>query len=1118
MSKSFCFFMLFTPNDVRRHFDATTYGRGHNYERNGMVRSARMADGFVKSVVSGSGGQAYRQSIQVLAGPQGVKFKGDCSCPMDYNCKHVVAALLACAGDMASAPPAPGADDGLPYAMAAWLQKMAVAAAPKPEAARAAKAGKISYALIYVLIPDADTRRVDLFLCRARLRADGGVASATVLSETYTLRTRATDYFRSADQHPVYLFSALRGGIDFGAAYVEPRGDTGAQLLQLLLDGGRLLWAGQRADLKTGTLTALAPAPARSARLSWHAPDPASDTLRLDLLFDDGIPVEFILPTLPALFVHRGQVGELALPAAAAAIPIQELKALVAQAPRVAAADRLALGRHLTAQGLEQLVPPPPALQQSVRADIAPRPFLLLGSVDGADPASRALTWYDFAVLAFDYDGLRASADPAQILLRQTRTGSELIERDARAEAAALASLARLGFSAAQTGGSPLLRVAGAMELASPRAWLEFAERDVARLREQGWLIEHSPGYRYDVSPVDDWYAEVDAGGEAGSAWFDLELGIVVNGRRVPLLPVLLELIRQAPHDFNPGALAARADAERLIARLPDGGRVALPWGRIKPILAALGELYFHERIGDSIRLPELDAARLAELEAGAQLRWVGGERLRALGRKLRGFDGVQAVAAPAGLQASLRPYQSEGLAWMQFLREYGFAGILADDMGLGKTLQTLAHILLEKEAGRLDAPALVVAPTSLMGNWQAEAARFTPGLRVLLLHGPERLARFDDIGRYDLVLTTYALLPRDEERLRAQRFHLLILDESQYIKNSRAKAAQTATLLQATHRLCLTGTPLQNHLGELWAQFHFLLPGLLGDEKSFNADFRKPIEKLGDGARNAFLIQRIKPFLLRRTKDKVAKELPAKTEMVREVELAGAQRDLYETVRLAMDKKVRAAIAAKGVARSQIVILEALLKLRQVCCDPRLVAAVGGKKSAAPSAKLAELMEMVEALLDEGRKILVFSQFTSMLALIEAELRARAIGYALLTGETKDRSGQVAAFQGGQVPLFLISLKAGGVGLNLTAADTVIHYDPWWNPAAENQATDRAWRIGQDKPVFVYKLIAKGTLEEKIQEMQRRKADLADAVLAQGAAHSLALTQDDLQAIFAPL
>jgi SNF2 family DNA or RNA helicase len=557
-----------------------------------------------------------------------------------------------------------------------------------------------------------------------------------------------------------------------------------------------------------------------------------------------------------------------------------------------------------------------------------------------------------------------------------------------------------------------------------------------------------------------------------------------------------------------------------MLATLPDGLRVALPWGRVKPILATLGELYFNDKIKDKVRLSTLDAARLDELSRGTSLRWIGGEQLRETGRKLNQFGSVKKVSAPAGLQATLRDYQLDGLSWMQFLREYDLGGILADDMGLGKTVQTLAHILTEKESGRLTSPALVIAPTSLMTNWAEEANRFAPDLRVLVLQGKERLELFDQIPQADLVLTTYALLPRDEEKLREHEYHLVILDESHYIKNTRSKAAQTAGMLKARHRLCLTGTPLENHLGELWSQFHFLLPGLLGDEKGFNSQFRHPIERQDDPVRRMLLNRRIKPFLLRRTKDNVAKELPPKTEMVRRIEISGPQRDLYETVRLAMDRKVREEIDRKGVARSQIVILEALLKLRQVCCDPRLVKALPASKKnqASVSAKLMDLMQMVDDLLDEGRKILVFSQFTSMLGLIEEELDARNIRYAILTGETRDRAAQVAAFQQGAVPIFLISLKAGGVGLNLTAADTVIHYDPWWNPAAENQATDRAWRIGQDKPVFVYKLIAKGTLEEKIQQLQQKKSELAQSILAEGESQKMALTQEDLQAIFAPL
>ncbi|MCL1909943.1 MAG: DEAD/DEAH box helicase, partial [Kiritimatiellaeota bacterium] len=446
-------------------------------------------------------------------------------------------------------------------------------------------------------------------------------------------------------------------------------------------------------------------------------------------------------------------------------------------------------------------------------------------------------------------------------------------------------------------------------------------------------------------------------------------------------------------------------------------------------------------------------ALQLAESRIGGLLAEEHAQMVRERVARIRA---IPPPPLPAGLNAILRPYQTDGFHFLTHISENGFGAILADDMGLGKTLQALSHILLEKEKGRLTKPALIVTPTSLISNWHDEASRFTPGLNVLLLQGKDRAKRFERINQYDIVLTTYALLPRDEKELQEHEYHLLILDESQYIKNTKSKAAQIATELKARHRLCLTGTPLENHLGELWSQFHFLLPGLLGNERVFNSDFRHPIEKLNDENRRTLLVRRIRPFLLRRTKEKVASELPPKTEIVRNIEITGVQRDLYETVRLAMDKKIREEIAKKGIARSQIVILKALLKLRQVCCDPRLVKGIVNRKETLASSKLVELMNMVEELLLEDRRILIFSQFTSMLALIEAELHARQIPYALLTGDTMDRAGAIRTFQEGHVRLFLISLKAGGVGLNLTAADTVIHYDPWWNPAVENQATDR--------------------------------------------------------------
>jgi SNF2 family DNA or RNA helicase len=545
--------------------------------------------------------------------------------------------------------------------------------------------------------------------------------------------------------------------------------------------------------------------------------------------------------------------------------------------------------------------------------------------------------------------------------------------------------------------------------------------------------------------------------------------------------------------------------------------RIRVPAARIKPLAATLIDLFDGFPGGDTLRLSRFDAPRLAALEDTSRWQFRGQHDILALADKLKAAQGIADIAPPAGLGLALRPYQKEGIAWLQFLREQQLSGILADDMGLGKTAQTLAHLLIEKEAGRLDRPALIVLPTSLIFNWKNEAARFAPGLSVLSLHGPERKSRFAEVPLHDVVLTTYPLLWRDAEELTRFSYHLLILDEAQTVKNARSQGAEAVRKIDARHRLCLTGTPLENHLGELWSQFDFLLPGFLGDSRLFARYWRTPIEKLGDRERRDLLARRIRPFILRRRKEDVAQELPPKTIIVRSVELEGAQRDLYETVRAAMDSKVREEIALRGFARSQIVILDALLKLRQVCCDPRLVRTQAAAR-VEERAKLDLLMAMIPELVDEGRRILVFSQFTSMLALIEAELDQAGIAYSLLTGDTSDREAAVRRFQDGEVPVFLISLKAGGVGLNLTAADTVIHYDPWWNPAVENQATDRAHRLGQDKPVFVYKLIVAGSIEEKILALQERKAELAAGILSDDRSVDVKFGSDDLAALFEPL
>jgi len=1097
--------MDFTLKDIARQFDPATFSRGEAYARKGKVIDVRWGDDTIEGEVNGSGGNVYQQTIYLGTGRHGVEFKGGCTCPMGYNCKHVVAVLLAglelavAAPEMSSAP--------LPVHAERWLQQLALAqSAVQTGAVPASTSGS---RLAYVLIPDRRDGSPRLHVCKARLRKDGSIAGATIHNDFYGLLAGRPAYVEQADEELIRLVAALRAGSMY-ADDIKQAGRLGARLLERLCAEGRLWLAGTAADLKRGGLHRIRPGPLRRVMLGWQADETDSASVVLRWRFDDETPVGHVLGTEPMCYLDGDMLGELALQEQLAAIPPIALLNLVAQAPRLGSEQRAGMAARLVAQGLDRILPPPQVLQTRQRDDIAPTPHLLLDSYLAV--VRGELQRLDYALLFFDYDGITTESVEGPVLRRVTGDTVELVQRDEPAEAAAARMLAELGFAAADHN-SPLDDLHDAVQLPTEAAWLAFARQELPRLQAAGWQIEITSDYRYDLAQAQDWYAELNEEGQGVNAWFTLELGILVNDRRYPLLPLLLEMIRNAPQDFNPAALASRDDSSEIIVELPDATRVALPWKRIKPILAALGELYFSERVGNALRLPVTDAARLAELENGAQLRWMGGERLRELGRKLDGFGGIGQVEVPVGLHATLRPYQQAGLAWMQFLREYDFGGILADDMGLGKTIQTLAHILVEKEAGRLDAPALVVAPTSLMGNWQAEAARFAPGLRVLLLHGKERTTLFDGIGGADLVLTTYSLLARDEPVLRKHRYHLLILDEAQYIKNSRSKAAQAASMLDVRHRLCLTGTPVQNHLGELWSQFHFLMPGLLGDEKAFNTGFRKPIEQQGDILRKDLLARRVKPFMLRRTKDKVATELPPKTEIVLAVDFGAAQRDLYETVRLAMDRKVRDEIDRKGMARSQIVILDALLKLRQVCCDPRLLKSSAGL---AASAKLDTLMELLTTLLSEGRKILVFSQFTSMLALIADELHTRTVEFVMLTGETTDRAAPIAAFQQGPVGVFLISLKAGGVGLNLTAADTVIHYDPWWNPASENQATDRAWRIGQDQPVFVYKLIARGTLEEKIQEMQRRKGELASALLDAEGGLAPVIGPDDLQAIFA--
>jgi superfamily II DNA or RNA helicase len=608
--------------------------------------------------------------------------------------------------------------------------------------------------------------------------------------------------------------------------------------------------------------------------------------------------------------------------------------------------------------------------------------------------------------------------------------------------------------------------------------WLSLLTAHKARLEVLGWEFDIAKDLALHSQQVDSIDIDVDEKGH----WFDLGVSIEVEGTRIELLPLLLEWLR-SNEDWQ------QNNYDILLAQ-GNGRPLRVKRESIQPILSILQEL--GEVNESKISLPQNQAALLAQLPEINK--WVGGEHVQELAKKLASFSGIKAVPTPDNLTAELRDYQKDGLNWLMFLNEYGFSGVLADDMGLGKTVQTLAYLAYKKQYGLLTLPAMVICPTSLVSNWSNEAIKFTPDLKVLVLHGTHRHQFFKDINDYDLVITTYPLIARDFKEFTELAFSDLILDEAQTIKNPLAKMTKSIKLMNAKQRLCLTGTPMENHLGELWSLFDFLMPGFLGSYSTFNRVYRKGIEGEGNHQVQQWLIQKTKPFLLRRTKDDVAKELPAKTEIIHTIALQNDQRTLYESIRITMEAKIRDLLREKGMARSRIEFLDALLKLRQACCDPRLVKLEHAQQIKS-SAKLDFLMEIVPEMVEEGRRILIFSQFAQMLGLIEEALEETGIGFVKLTGQTRNRSDVIEKFQAGDVPVFLISLKAGGVGLNLTAADTVIHYDPWWNPAVENQATDRAYRIGQDKPVFVYKLICEETVEERVLALQSRKQKLADSV-----------------------
>ncbi len=634
---------------------------------------------------------------------------------------------------------------------------------------------------------------------------------------------------------------------------------------------------------------------------------------------------------------------------------------------------------------------------------------------------------------------------------------------------------------------------------ANRAGWRQVMTEAVPELKRQGWTVSIDPDFRHNFVSVDR--VEV-AAHWLEQNWFELALTVRLDDEPLPLLPLLTDCAQRYTREQ---LMALDTDTE-LPLTLPDGRRLLLPVPKLLHWLNLLVELD-DETTGESLRLPAAQLHRLKDMAVDGLASDDNSQALLSRAEDMVAPPNLESFQLPTTFTAQLRTYQQLGVAWLQQRRQLGLGGILADDMGLGKTVQTLAHLSIEREAGRLAEPTLVVAPSSVLHNWRQEAERFAPQLRCALLHGLDRHTLWESLANYHVVLTSYALLVKDIDYWLSQPLSGIILDEAQAIKNPRAQISRQLRRLEAPYRLCLTGTPLENHLGELWSQFDFLMPRFLDSEQSFRRRYRKPIEKDGNQARAQALMERIGPFLLRRTKEEVATDLPPKTEVVIKLPLPDEQAEVYETLRQQCVASLKENPALGEDNEDRILILNALMQLRQACCDPSLV---DDSYRDLPSAKREHLMEMLVELVDEGRSVLVFSQFTRMLDRLATDLKRLHLPHILLTGASKNREQLVQRFQDGEVPIFLISLKAGGTGLNLTRADTVIHYDPWWNSAAEAQATDRAYRIGQTRPVFVYKLLAESTVEEKIHALQQQKRELLQQVYNVAEARTQQLTLDN--------
>lgn len=1067
-------FFQFTPEDIKDSFSAELYEVGQNYfESNRVIEYDSLAvsrrEIKILSVVEDSDDTPYEQEVNLYSKDDGIVVEGGCSCETCINCEHIVAVILQHIhdkGEVASSKSSPSIEikNDPTQKVTDWLNLLLQSNTPTHEQNQG------DTFLAYKLIKNSNPNSDDIKCFKTRIIKNGSLGKGTSV-DIRSLSYNDYDYsFLTPDD--IDILKIMNALAPKHQDTLKLKGKLGKKLLESIVATKRCYIDSEDVPLHFAS---------QSHRLhfSWREID--SEHTELISNIKNG---EFLIYTNPSFLIKDNQLYPLAKE-----YPSSFLQTILSS-PRI---PNFFLDEVVATidEKLSHLDIEPPAHYEVKELEVEPQAKLYIATTLYNEKLEHTLE------LSFLYEDNIIEYMPLVPSKKILKKGHALnIMRAFDKEQSYINTLANMGFLAHNVEDS-LLYMLKDDSILSLDIWRIFLEIEVERLKKEGWIVEFDDAFNLAFNEPDNIAAHVNDKDSKG--WFDLSFDIQLNGQKIAIVPIIASVLKSVDNlDNLPEFINIEISTNQFIK---------LNTQEILPILKSIFNLLDSIKESDQESIT-VDPSKVHLLDNfdNSSVEWVGKRDILELSKKLKNFEGIVEVEVPQNLNATLRDYQHQGINWLNFLHEYQFSGILADDMGLGKTLQVLSHLQRLKENGNLNKPSLIIMPTSLISNWKSEAAKFTPELSILDLYGSNRFELLSQIEQYDIVLTTYQLASKDEEVFSNVEFGYIILDEAQKIKNPRTKMAKSIKSFNSEYRIALSGTPIENHLGELWSIFSFLMPGFLNTLTLFKKFYQTPIEKENNLSRQKLLNNKIRPFMLRRTKDSVIDELPDKTEIIKYVEFNEDQQKLYESIRITMEKQVRDLILKNGIEKSHITILDALLKLRQVCCHPFLLK-LKEQINDMVSAKLELFIELVEELLEEGRKILVFSQFTSMLSIIEEELINRQIRYSKLVGSTKDREKVINEFREGKSDIFLISLKAGGVGLNLVEADTVIHYDPWWNPAAENQATDRAYRIGQTKAVFVYKLIVKNSIEEKILELQESKKRLQDDLYGEGTDEKISST-----------